>query len=94
MIRLILRSLAVLVPVILYILWRRYRQHLAGQDDAARRAALAGFLREASLAALVIAAVSIACFVQLRLQENHAAPSGRYVPAQMRDGRIVPGHFK
>ena len=69
-----------LAPLGAYVLWRRTVAR--GQDGPSRAVLLS------MVAGLLAMGVALAWFgVHDRL-----APGARYVPAEVRDGQIVPGH--
>ena len=74
-----LEEATVLIPVALYFLWR----FTLGRGEAPSRRAVA--LIVASVAALGL------MLFWLGTHDRQGRPGAPYVPAQLRDGRVVPG---
>ena len=68
-----------LIPLLAFVLWRVAVAR--GMDGPAPR----------QLAIVVIAVLTMGAFLVL-FAAREALPPGRYVPAQVRNGQIVPGH--
>ncbi|MEX1147644.1 MAG: DUF6111 family protein [Sphingomonadales bacterium] len=89
----VLRVLLILLPLILYFVWRQYvsaRSKAREEDDeAALNALQTRFMW--TVAGLVV--VFAAAAVTLALTSG-TDPSGVYVAPHMEDGRLVPGDFR
>ncbi len=68
-----------LIPLLAFILWR-VAVHRGMDGPGPRQLAIVG-----------IAVLTMAAFLVF-FAAREALPPGRYVPAAVRDGRIVPGH--
>jgi Family of unknown function (DUF6111) len=82
--------LPIVLPTAIYLLWLAHRR---------RRAAAAGTAVPAWQKGpwfwLIVGglAISAASFVTGALLSGHS-PSGKYVPAEVKDGRVIPGQIK
>lgn len=89
----ILRIVLFLLPLILYLVWRRQarrRAEAAAEGDQATLDSLQNqFLWIVAGFALVFGAVA----VTLALTDG-AEPGKEYVPPRMEDGKVVPGEFR
>ena len=94
MIRLLLRAIQILAPIVFYFMWLRFRRMKEAATSAEDIEVVARAEREITLAVIVLAVVTIACFVALRIDGDSADPSKTYVPAHSENGRIVPGSFQ
>ncbi len=86
---LILKLWPVLVPLTLYYAWKKYINYRLKQGEEVslhvqRKAWL--FTCICTLATLII------CFIAWGLMQPIEETSGRYVPAHIKDGQIVPAH--
>lgn len=89
----LIRVLLVLLPVILYFLWLRYRRRRQTALDAVDEAALSAAQRELSWGVGFIAVLLISTFAYLAFSSGED-PSSRYIPPRVENGKVVPGHFE
>lgn len=85
----LLRVLLVLLPVILLVVWVRWRSKLnkGGEIPASEVKSL-----RLSLLAIVIAIMGVG--IGLKLFDESGDVDGVYVPARVENGTLIPGYFK
>lgn len=89
----LIRVLLVLLPVLLYLLWLRYRQRRQTALDGEDEAALAAAQRELSWGVGFVVVLLVSGFAYLAFTGGED-PNSRYVPPRVEDGEVVPGHFE
>jgi hypothetical protein len=84
----LLRIMMLLLPVVLVILWLRWRAKknseggVTDADQAKMRVSL-----------LIVIVALLGTGLALRFTDDSGSPSGRYVPARVEDGKLIEGHF-
>lgn len=86
---LVVRFWPVLLPILVYLAWLSYARRKAGHAETPKPGFFDGPWHWAVGAALLMAVGSM---VLLGLAVEEQTTEGRYVPARVVDGEIVPGH--
>lgn len=89
----VIRILVVLAPVVIYLLWLRYRRRRQTALDDADDASLAAAQRELAWGIAFVAVLMISAFGYLAFSSGEE-PGSRYIPPHVEDGKVVPGHFE
>ncbi len=84
-----LRILLVLLPIILLVVWVRWRSKVnkGGEIPESEIKSL-----RRTLAVLVVTIIGVG--IGLKLSDESGDVDGVYVPARVEDGKLIPGYFK
>lgn len=89
MVIIIMRLLLLALPVIALILWLRWRARRVAADGP-----MDGDVRALIRSLLILLAIGLAAAIGLYTLDDNQAPAGQiYVPPQVVDGELIPGHF-
>lgn len=87
-------ALALLLPTLVYMLWRAWRMRRSADGGGGAMAASEPW-RQAPWLALTLAGIAMLVLVILIGAFLHnPAPPARYVPPRLEDGRVVPGELR
>ncbi|RMF11241.1 MAG: hypothetical protein D6763_03630 [Alphaproteobacteria bacterium] len=89
----VLRALLLLLPLILYLLWRRHVRRKAAATEAGDQTTLDA-LQSQFLWIVLALVVGFGVVAGILAFSSGEDPSKTYVPPHMKDGKLVPGEFR
>jgi len=89
----VLRIILFLLPLVLYLMWRRHAQHRAEAQAEGDQETLDQLQTQFMWVVIGLVALFGAIAVSLAFTSG-SEPGKVYVPPHMEDGKVVPGTFK
>jgi len=83
------RILLLLVPVFALILWIRWRAKKNSAEDVSNED-----VRNMRLGLIGLIIMVLMAGIGIRMTDTSAGRDGRYVPARVENGKVIPGHFE